>query len=270
MWRSPGLVATVATLAVATAALIAYERARGRDRRRYFSRAFLTDVEYAIFYNAGVFGLFWLPLYRLFSAVSFGAAPRLFAHAHPVLQIVVFMLVADLALYWKHRLMHAVPALWRIHAIHHSQTSMTLMTTFRFHAADELLNNTIRFAAGLLLGVPPNPWLPLTIAMTMYQSLQHSDTGWSFGILDRLFVSSRFHNVHHSIDATEARGNFGQIFSAWDFLFGTASAAERPAAYGVADLDVPESFVAQLWFPFARHPRREDAKPVQAAVAQNK
>jgi sterol desaturase/sphingolipid hydroxylase (fatty acid hydroxylase superfamily) len=137
---------------------------------------------------------------------------------------------------------------------------MTLMTTFRFHFADELLNATIRFAGGLLFSVPPNPWLPLTVVMTIYQSLQHSDTGFTFGLLDRLFVSSRFHNVHHSLDEREARANFGLIFSVWDFLFGTARLGRRPRAYGISDLEIPESFAAQLLFPFL--PRRESRKAV--------
>lgn len=261
---SPASIATSVTLLLIAAALIVYERASGRDARRYWTREVLTDLEYALFYNAGVFALLWWPAQKLFSMIPGARGLSLSAGLHPVAQFVLFMVVSDAALYWKHRAMHAVPALWRVHAIHHSQRNMTFLTTFRFHALDEMLSNVVRLAAALLLGIPPAASIPATIVLTIYQSLQHSDTGWTFGPFDRLFVSSRFHNVHHSIDSSATRSNFGLMFSAWDHLFGTA-VSRKPARYGVLDMDVPESFSSQLVFPFRR--RTTDAVAPIAAVA---
>ena len=258
---APVTIATIATLAVLTFLLIAYERVQGRDYRRYWTREFLTDLEYALFYNAGIFALLWWPAHRLLTMLTGADGLALTAGLRPSVQFVLFLIVSDAALYWKHRTMHAVPALWRIHAIHHSQRNMTLLTSFRFHAADELISNVVRLAVALILGIPPAASIPATIVLTVYQSLQHSDTGWTFGLLDRIFVSSRFHNVHHSVDAAAYRSNFGLVFSAWDFLFRTASAG-RPSRYGVIDLDVPESFSSQLVFPFRRH-----ASPAAGQVA---
>lgn len=267
---SPAVIATTITAFTAAVALALYERRAGRDwRARYASRAFVTDVLYSIFYNTGIFALVWYPLYRALSALmphGFSLRDTL----HPAAHFVLFLVISDFGLYWKHRLMHAVPALWRIHAVHHSQTEMTLMTSYRFHFADELLANIVRFATGLLLGVPLWTWLPATIALTLYQSFQHSDTGWTFGPADRIFVSSGFHNVHHSARSSESQSNFGLFFSAWDHLFGTARPAFRPERYGVDDPAVPPSFFAQLWFPFARRRSRADAPPMTSAPAPSK
>src|SRR5207248_10140187 len=41
-------------------------------------------------------------------------------------------------------------------------------------------------------------------------------------ILGRLIVTPEFHRMHHSREHAEANANFGQAFSFWDFLFGTA------------------------------------------------
>lgn len=35
-------------------------------------------------------------------------------------QIPAVILLSDLVLYWVHRMFHAVPWLWRFHAVHHS------------------------------------------------------------------------------------------------------------------------------------------------------
>ncbi len=43
------------------------------------------------------------------------------------LQFVEVMIVADLGEYTTHRLFHAVPALWRFHAIHHSSVTLDWM-----------------------------------------------------------------------------------------------------------------------------------------------
>ncbi len=37
-----------------------------------------------------------------------------------VLQFLLLILVADFTQYWVHRTFHAVPWLWRFHAVHHS------------------------------------------------------------------------------------------------------------------------------------------------------
>lgn len=216
--RDPAVLATLASLLVFGLLMLLWERRQGRDPRRYLTRPVRTDAAYAAFYLSGVYAVFiWTPLYAGLEAIVQRAAPFLrlsaLGEAGPVAQAAAFLVAVDLAQYWKHRLMHASPLLWRFHSIHHSQPEMTFLTSYRFHFVDELLNGVVRFVPGLLLGVPAPLWLPLTVALTWYQSLQHSDTGWSFGPLDRLLVSSRFHNVHHARDAVRHERNFGLFFS---------------------------------------------------------
>ena len=267
LWSSAPFLVTVATLGICSGIFMLNERRQGRDWRRYFTAPVLTDSAYALFYIGGFFAVLWYPISRLFAFVvdrSGFHGLSLMAALPTAAQIILFMVVTDFAEYWKHRWMHTSPRLWRFHSIHHSQTNMTLLTSYRFHFVDELFNNVIRFVIGLVIGLPPESWLWLTAVMTTYQSIQHSDTGWSFGGLDRVLVSSRFHNVHHSAQPDHLLRNFGLLFSAWDFLFGTAVLADRPPRYGVDDPVVPSSFFAQMVFPF----RGRRRAPPALAVSQ--
>lgn len=243
-------------LGIFSLAMLLVERAAGRAPGRYRSKSFRTDTAYAVFYLSGLYALLvWGPVYRVLDGLVRAYAPfvrtELLA-GMPAAQCALFVVVTDLLGYWKHRWMHANPFLWAFHSVHHSPASLTFLTSYRFHAVDELLNSLLRFVPGLLLGVPSFAWAPLIVVMTWYQSIQHSDTDWSYGRLDRVLVSSRFHNVHHSTEPAHYNRNFGLLLSSWDVLFGTAvAAARRPAAYGIGGMTVPESFSRQLVFPFA-------------------
>lgn len=252
------VVGTFATLVLFLFAIVIIEAAQGRNPRRYLSRSFRTDAAYTLFYFSGLYAiLVWAPIFRILERLTDAYVPAMrvdLLGAWPAAaHIVAFMLVTDLIGYWKHRWMHSNRILWAFHSIHHSQQNLTFATSYRSHLVDELMNNLTRFVPGLVLGVPVMMWVPLTVAMTLYQSVQHSDTGWSYGKLDRVFVSARFHSVHHSTERVHYDRNFGFFFSFWDVLFGTSYLSpRRPASYGVKGLSVPESVTGQLVFPFVR------------------
>src|SRR5581483_747419 len=80
---------------------------------------------------------------------------------------------------------------------------------------------------------------------------EHSDLDWTYGPLGKLIVSPHYHRIHHSIAESDFNKNFGSFLSFWDPLFGTASSrATRPEAYGAPQMNVPESFVRQFFYPF--------------------
>src|SRR5678809_1333950 len=57
----------------------------------------------------------------------------------------LIVLVADLVQYWTHRAYHEVPALWRLHAVHHSVKSMDWLAGSRQHerARDDQLEDVL-------------------------------------------------------------------------------------------------------------------------------
>src|SRR5262249_44893339 len=45
----------------------------------------------------------------------------------------------DLLAYWTHRAQHAVPLLWRLHALHHSDPDVDVTTSVRHHPGEYLI-----------------------------------------------------------------------------------------------------------------------------------
>jgi len=146
--------------------------------------------------------------------------------------------------------MHAVPFLQAFHSIHHAPDSLNFLTTYRIHIGEYLVDGIVTLIPVVLLGLPPLMWLPLYLALILYSAVLHSDLDVSFGWLDPIFVSPRFHATHHSADRREYDSNFGALLSIWDVAFGTAHfPRSKPPKYGLARLEMPPSFLGQLIFP---------------------
>jgi sterol desaturase/sphingolipid hydroxylase (fatty acid hydroxylase superfamily) len=113
------------------------------------------------------------------------------------------------------------------------------------------MQNLIMVVPLLVMGVPTFSWLPLIVFRSMLEGLQHSAIDWDYGRCYTLFVSPRFHALHHSRDPGQYNGNYSKILSVWDFAFGTAVRAERrPEVLGVAGMPVPRTIGAQMLAPF--------------------
>jgi sterol desaturase/sphingolipid hydroxylase (fatty acid hydroxylase superfamily) len=257
VWLSPQVVGSALA---ALAALLVSARIRFGHRwaRRIATAELRTDATYTVFYVGGIYAfLVSGPLYRLLSGLVAAHAPflrlDLLRHLPWWMQFFVASVVMDGVLYWTHRALHAQPALWAFHSVHHSPREMTALANFRFHAGDVLIRGLAQFVPGLLLGVPLWAWLPSVWIQVALDGLAHSGLGWSYGPLGRVLVSPRFHRLHHSAEPGHRDRNFGMTYSFWDRMFGTADArAEEPRAYGLPDAVLPPSFLRQLAHPFVQ------------------
>jgi sterol desaturase/sphingolipid hydroxylase (fatty acid hydroxylase superfamily) len=75
-------------------------------------------------------------------------------HLAPPLVIVVTFLLLDLNHYVVHRILHAVPLLWRLHEVHHSDPDFDVATGARFHPLDGLLTTSAELAVVLVFAPP--------------------------------------------------------------------------------------------------------------------
>jgi len=140
------------------------------------------------------------------------------------LDVVVSVIVLDLAIYFQHRLFHAVPALWRLHRVHHTDPELDVTTGVRFHPVEMLLS--LGFKAVMIAGLGP----PVA-AVLLFEVLLNAGSLFSHanlrlpapvdGLLRALLVTPDMHRVHHSSDPVETDSNFGFTLSWWDRLFGT-------------------------------------------------
>ncbi len=137
----------------------------------------------------------------------------------------------DLAIYLQHVLFHAVPALWRLHRMHHADLEIDVTTGARFHPIEILLSMGLKLGVVAALGAPATSVLAFEVLLNATSMFNHSNVRMPEaldGALRWVVVTPDMHRVHHSIVARETNSNFGFNLPWWDRLFGTYRAA--PAA----------------------------------------
>jgi len=187
------------------------------------------------------------------------------------LAVLAGMVVLDLAIYLQHLLFHAVPALWRLHRVHHADPDFDVTTALRFHPVEILLSMFIKAAVIFALGPPVLAVLIFEVVLNGASVFNHANVRLPPRIervLRWLVVTPDMHRVHHSKDMRETDSNYGFNLSIWDRLFGTYRA--QPALghegmrIGVSGLEDPKSSVRLLGLlvqPFQRP--REQIEPVE-------
>jgi sterol desaturase/sphingolipid hydroxylase (fatty acid hydroxylase superfamily) len=162
----------------------------------------------------------------------------------PLLSFALYLVAFDFLGYWVHRGQHQFEWWWSLHSLHHSQRQMTLWSDNRNHLLDSLLGDIIIAVAAQLVGVAPGQFIAIVAFTQLSESLQHANLRVWFGrVGERLWVSPRFHRLHHSIGlGHESAGkntlgghNFGVLLPWWDMLFGTANFALRYDPTGIRD-----------------------------------
>ncbi|WP_332778153.1 sterol desaturase family protein [Polaromonas sp.] len=113
---------------------------------------------------------------------------------------VIYLVVLDLVGYWIHRGQHHFTAWWNLHSLHHAQRQMTMWSDNRNHLLDDLLMDSLMVVVAQLIGVAPGQFVALVAFTQLSESFQHANVRLWFGALgERLWVSPRFHRLHHSI-----------------------------------------------------------------------
>ncbi len=138
--------------------------------------------------------------------------------------VVVAVVVLDLVIYLQHVLFHAVPALWRLHRMHHADLEFDVTTGSRFHPIEIVLSMLIKLAVVAALGPPALAVLIFEILLNVTAMFNHSNVRLPANVdaLLRWFVvTPDMHRVHHSVEVRETNSNFGFNLPWWDRLFGT-------------------------------------------------
>ena len=171
----------------------------------------------------------------------------------PVAQIGLVVFVGDGLDYWNHRLLHTVPVLWRIHALHHGITRLHALKAARLHFTNLLTRFVLVYAPLVVLGAPARVTFWYTSFIGILGVIGHSNTRLRLpSAVHRLVMTPQVHHLHHSVDRALSDSNYASIFPIWDIVFGTFSDPDRhaPGEVGVRDDPIPEGFLAQLLSPF--------------------
>jgi sterol desaturase/sphingolipid hydroxylase (fatty acid hydroxylase superfamily) len=140
------------------------------------------------------------------------------------LAFILSVLALDLAIYLQHVMFHAVPALWRLHRMHHADLEFDVSTGLRFHPVEILLSMGIKLAVVAALGPPAVAVLVFEVLLNATAMFNHSNIRIPAAIdrvLRLVVVTPDMHRVHHSIIPHETNSNFGFNLPWWDRLLGT-------------------------------------------------
>jgi sterol desaturase/sphingolipid hydroxylase (fatty acid hydroxylase superfamily) len=147
------------------------------------------------------------------------------------LSLALAVLLLDLVIYLQHVMFHAVPALWRLHRMHHADLDLDVTTGARFHPIEILLSMGLKLAAVAALGAPALAVLVFEVLLNATAMFNHANLKIPVA-LDRVLrwviVTPDMHRVHHSVVPRETNSNFGFNLPWWDRLLGTYRA--QPAA----------------------------------------
>ncbi len=156
---------------------------------------------------------------------------------------VAAFLLLDFLNYATHRCQHAVPFLWRFHALHHSDPDVDVTTSVRHHPIEYLMAAGFYWLAVLAFDIPVFVVLSHALAVFAAAAVTHGNTrlpGWLERLLQPVVITLDLHLVHHSVSLDEANANFGAVLSVWDRLFGTYARLPRAQlqqiVFGVREL----------------------------------
>lgn len=270
----PALLAGAAAAVLATGSLSALAPAR------LWSRSGRVDLQLLLVQQLlGVLG--WVPELASATGWALGTVKLLDAAAArphwgvpapvlvPAYSLLLFV-AWDASRWAVHRLLHAVPALWAFHAVHHSAPELTPLTFHRVHPVESALyglrgavvTGTLAGAAFWAFDGAAVDWQIAgvsgigVVCNVLTGNLRHSHVWLRFPVwLERWALSPAQHQLHHSTERALQQSNYGTWLAVWDRLAGTwvPAPAEPPAAFGLSDPEHdPFDAVSALLAPFRR------------------
>ncbi|HTO68973.1 MAG TPA: sterol desaturase family protein [Myxococcota bacterium] len=171
-----------------------------------------------------------------------------------LVQLLLAVLVADLAEYFIHRAFHTVPFLWRFHAIHHSSKALDWLAGSRAHIVEDVVVRGFMLAPMMLL-FSQGIIVAYLLFVTIHATWSHCNFGPTLRWLEPYLVLPRYHHWHHTSQRESLDKNYAIHFPWLDRLFGTYHFPEGeqwPERYGLDHEELPPGFWAQTFYPFTR------------------
>jgi sterol desaturase/sphingolipid hydroxylase (fatty acid hydroxylase superfamily) len=189
---------------------------------RWVSNLSLTAVDYAV-----MFGMAPLVLFLIASTIGLEQTGLLHVlKLSLVASFIVTLLCLEFLNYWVHRAYHAVPLLWRIHAVHHSDPEMDATTSHRHHPLEPVVSTLLTVPVMVGLGADPLVLLGFNVLHTAMAVLSHGNITLGQrvdNVLRYFVVTPDFHRMHHSAERRYTDSNYTAILPLFDYLFRTAT-----------------------------------------------
>jgi sterol desaturase/sphingolipid hydroxylase (fatty acid hydroxylase superfamily) len=221
---APGLIALIVTAFVC-------ERIWPAERRPLLARGHIQDALFLLLY-----AVLAVPIMTLLSAgfgrllgTHLGWLQASWTAGWPTWLLVSVTLVAmDGANWLAHYADHRLEPLWRLHAVHHSQEELSVLTSFRAHPLVHTTGFLLATVPVLVLMGDRSIAPALITGYVCLGTLPHANVKWTFGPLGRVIVSPAYHRLHHSATGIDGM-NLGIALTVWDVLARRAQFPDKTA-----------------------------------------
>lgn len=227
-----------------------------REGQRIFRKGWLNDTFYLLFngfiIRFGVLAILAVALAAFNARHPAGGAGPI--AALPLWgQVILAIIIADIGFYAHHRLFHAVPFLWRFHAVHHSIEELDWLAAHRVHPFDQIVSSSFSVIPLYLLGFSGEAMVIWGFIYLIQSHLVHANVAMNFGPLKHIIATPHFHHWHHSNDPGTRDTNFSGQLVFMDQLFRTLKLpAGYPERLGTDD-PVPAYYPQQFAWPMLLH-----------------
>jgi sterol desaturase/sphingolipid hydroxylase (fatty acid hydroxylase superfamily) len=221
--------------------------------QRTLRRGWLNDVFYLIFngfvVRIGLTALVGAVMYAYREVVPVESTA--WVGALPIwVQVIAVIVIADIGYYTAHRLSHAIPFLWKFHAVHHSIEEMDWLASHRVHPVDQILSTAISLLPVFFLDFSFAAVAIYQLVYYVQALLVHSNVKINFGPLKWLIASPEYHHWHHADQREAYDRNFAAQLSIIDVIAGTMFLPKhRPEKYGLTE-EMPQHYHTQFIHPF--------------------
>lgn len=271
------LLGYVAIIAAFPAILLLERLWPAAESQPRFSAAVLVDFLWFVFSPLFLIA-FIMPIeegLRWVHTGLFGPGVLFSLHSLPVAaQIAIVVILSDFLFWLAHVIRHKSSLVWEFHKIHHAQEELNYFSAARVHPLDSLTVNLVRFLPFALIEADFAilAFVIWNIFIRLYAMYTHSNIRLNMGPLKYVLVTPQSHRVHHSDLPEHQDKNFANVFSLWDFMFGTqCKDFDVYPATGVEDKNIPRpdrptlmsafgAFSKMLWYPLVSL-RRRSATP---------
>ena len=182
------------------------------------------------------------------------------------IELLIAIAILDLiAQYFVHYCLHKVPAMWRLHLVHHSDKNVDATTGTRHHPFDFIIRETFALIAVIITGMPISFYLFYRILSVAFTYFTHANIAlplWLDKGLSYVIVTPNMHMFHHHYQLPWTDSNYGNMLSVWDRLFGTfvyGNTADITDGVDIADHTNDESIAVQLGIPFNKNVRSKSS-----------
>ncbi|MCY4524154.1 MAG: sterol desaturase family protein [Halobacteriovoraceae bacterium] len=144
--------------------------------------------------------------------------------SHDLLLVLLTILILEWAVYVQHVLFHKVPFLWRLHRVHHCDTSIDFTTALRFHPLEILISLFFKGFIIFFMGLSVNGVIIFEILLNSIAMFNHANLrlpNMLENFLRMFIVTPEMHRIHHSKELEEHNKNFSFGLSIWDRIFKT-------------------------------------------------